>query len=119
MRRALARAWLLLAAGCGFNPGAAQHSLVQGDMLLVKKDYRGAIGLYDQAVAADPYLKQAYLHRGVAYREHGNFERAAADLSRAIELDPAYARAYTERARTMIAWATSKADGDRERLAKA
>jgi tetratricopeptide (TPR) repeat protein len=119
MRHALVSAWLAVAAGCTFNPGAAQHSLVQGDMLLVKKDYRGAVGMYDAAVAADPYLREAYVHRGVAHRGAGNFDRALADFDRAIELDPNYGVAFVERARTKLAKVAAQADGDRVRLAEA
>jgi tetratricopeptide (TPR) repeat protein len=119
MRRKLCAAWLAVLAGCTFQPGVAQQSIVQGDMLLVKKDYRDAIGMYDRAVAADPYQHEAFLHRGLAYRGHGNYERAIADFTHAIELEPGNARAYTERARTKLAWVAAKADGDRIQLEEA
>jgi tetratricopeptide (TPR) repeat protein len=112
-------AWLAVVAGCTFQPGVAQQSLIQGDMLLVKKDYRGAIGMYDQAVRADPYQREAFLHRGIAYRCNGNFDRAIADFTYAIELDPDNSRPYTERARTKLAWVAAKADGDRLQLEEA
>ena len=42
MGRMVLPGWIVavVVAGCAFNPGAAQQSLVQGDMLLVKNDYR-------------------------------------------------------------------------------
>jgi tetratricopeptide (TPR) repeat protein len=119
MARAQIVAALVVAAGCSFNPGLAQHALVQGDMMLVQKDYRGAIGMYDQAIAGDPYLREAYLHRGIAYRGNGNFERALADFAKAVELDPNYGPAYTERARTRLAMIAARADGDQVALAEA
>ena len=119
MWRALVPAWLAVAAGCTFSPGAAQQSLLQGDMLMVKKDYRGAIGMYDQAVAADPFLREAFVHRGVAYRGHGSYDRAIADFDRALELDPNYGQAYAERARAKLAWVAAKANGDRAKLDEA
>jgi len=118
MRHKLFAAWLAV-AGCTFQPGAAQQSLIQGDMLLVKKDYRGAIGMYDQAVRADPYQREAFLHRGIAYRGNGNYDRAIADFTQAIELDPDNSRPYTERARAKLGWIAAKADGDRVQLEEA
>jgi len=119
MRRLLMVAWLPIVAGCTFQPGQAQQSLVQGDMLLVKRDYRGAIGMYDQAVRADPYQRETFLHRGIAYRGNGNYDRAIADFTQAIELDPANSRPYTERARAKLALVAAKADGNRFRLEEA
>jgi tetratricopeptide (TPR) repeat protein len=119
MRRNLLTAWLAVVAGCTFQPGVAQQNLIQGDLLLLKKEYRGAIGMYDQAVRADPYQREAFLHRGIAYRGNGNFDRAIADFTQAIELEPDNAKAYTERARTRLAWVASKADGNRLQLEEA
>jgi tetratricopeptide (TPR) repeat protein len=119
MGRKLVAAWLAVIAGCTFQPGVAQQSLIQGDMLLVKKDYRGAIGMYDQAVHADPYQREAFIHRGIAYRGNGNYDRAIADFTQAIELDPDNSRPYTERARTKLAWVAAKADGNRLQLEEA
>jgi len=119
MRRKLFAAWLAVVAGCTFQPGAAQQSLIQGDMLLVKKDYRGAIGMYDQAVKADPYQREAFLHRGIAYRANGNYDRAIADFTQAIELDPDNSRPYTERARTKLAAVAAKAEANRVQLEEA
>ena len=39
----------------------------------------------------------AYSNRGLAYYNQGNVEKAIADLTIAIELDPAYAIAYYNR----------------------
>jgi tetratricopeptide (TPR) repeat protein len=119
MRRGLVLTWLVAGAGCTINPGAAQQTLIQADMRLLQKDYRGAVGLYDQALAADPTLREAYLHRGVAYRGNGNYDRAVADLDRAIELEPRDARAYAERARTRLERLATDANGDRIKLAAA
>src|SRR5262245_10348361 len=102
MRRGLWRAWLIAVAGCAFNPGAAQQALLQGDMRLVQRDFRGAIGAYDQAIAADPTLREAYFNRGIAFRREANYERALADLDRSIELGFNGSRVYAERARTKL-----------------
>ena len=39
----------------------------------------------------------AYNNRGIAYSEQGEFEKAIADLTKAIELDPTDAPAYKNR----------------------
>jgi hypothetical protein len=117
MRRGLFLAWLV--AGCTFNPGAAQQALMQADMRLVQKDYVGAIGLYDQALASDRTLREAYLQRGIAYRCHGNYEHALADLDLAIELGLDGSRAFAERARTKLERLAADAKGDRIQLAAA
>ena len=104
MRRGLCRAWLVVVAGCSFNPGAAQQALVQGDMKLVQRDYRGAIGLYDQAIASDPTLREAFFNRGVAFRRERNFERAIADIDRAIKLEQLAAEAAGDKAKLEAAF---------------
>jgi tetratricopeptide (TPR) repeat protein len=116
MRRGLCRAWLVVVAGCSFNPGAAQQALVQGDMKLVQRDYRGAIGLYDQAIASDPTLREAFFNRGVAFRRERNFERAIADIDRAIKLGFDGSRVYAERARIKLEQLAAEAAGDKAKL---
>jgi tetratricopeptide (TPR) repeat protein len=129
MRHRLMLAWLAVVVGCTFNPGAAQQALIQADVQVLRKDYVAAIGLYDQVLAADPTLAVAHLHRGVAYRGHGNFERALADLDRALELGPQdsespgarawVARVLAERARTKLEFLAADAAGDKTKLAAA
>ena len=86
MRHWLMLAWLAVAAGCTFNPGAAQRALMQANSLALQKDYAGAIGYYDQALANDPTLSAAVFYRGVAYRGQRNYDKALADINNAIEM---------------------------------
>jgi tetratricopeptide (TPR) repeat protein len=119
MRRALVLAWLAAAAGCLFNAGAAQQSLVQGDMLLLAKDYGGAVSQFDRALAANPSLYEGYLHRGIAYRRLGDYDRARADFDKAVEVVPERSRAFAERARTKLEQLIAQANGDRGQFAEA
>src|SRR4051794_30132814 len=116
------RRWLILAVlvgGCAFNPGLAQQLLMQANMRAVQKDYVGAIGLYDQAIQADPTLREVYLQRGIAYRCDGNYERALANLDAAIKLGLDGSIVYTERARIKLEQLIADAKGDRVKLAAA
>lgn len=55
----------------------------------------------DRAKNAPPHsLAVAHYNRGYAYDDKEQFERAIADYSRAIELDPSYVKPYAERCRT-------------------
>ena len=51
MRRGLWLAWLVAAAGCTFNPGAAQQALMQANMRTLQKDYGAAISLSHKRLA--------------------------------------------------------------------
>jgi tetratricopeptide (TPR) repeat protein len=57
----------------------------------------------------DLQLAEAYLNRGVAYGNRGNYDKDIADQTRAIELDPQLALAYDARG---VAYAT-RGDLDR------
>ena len=59
---------------------------------------REAIREYTLAIELAPQFDAAYVQRGKAYGEKNGDEQAAADLDKAIELDPKLATAYRERA---------------------
>jgi tetratricopeptide (TPR) repeat protein len=59
---------------------------------------REAIREYTLAIELAPQFDAAYVQRGKAYAEKNGDEQAAADLNKAIELDPRLATAYRERA---------------------
>lgn len=61
-------------------------------------DYEGAIQLLTQSIAIRE-TGAAYLQRANAYNTIREFDRALADWSKAIELDPKLADAYTARGR--------------------
>ena len=51
----------------------------------------------NEAIRLDPAYAVAYLNRGNAYMNDGDFERALEDLNEAIRIDPQNAWAYTSR----------------------
>ncbi len=116
MRHRLTLAWLVAAAGCSFNPGAAQQALMQADMQVLQKDYLAAIGSCDQALAADPWLAEAYLARGIAFRGRKDYDRSLADLDKALEMGLNGSRVLSERARTKLEQLAHDAAGDKTKL---
>jgi tetratricopeptide (TPR) repeat protein len=119
MRRGLLLAWLVAAAGCSFNPGAAQQALMQANMATIQKDYAGAIGLYDQALANDPSLLEARFYRGVACRGNGDYDQALADIDQSIKMGLRGSRVFTERARVKLEKLAAEAAGDKDKLSTA
>jgi tetratricopeptide (TPR) repeat protein len=67
-----------------------------------------AFMLTDYADAQSLSDAEAYLNRGLAYCEQGDFDSAIADFTQAIKLDPNYAHAYIYRG---VAYGT-KGDND-------
>lgn len=71
-----------------------------------------AIRLFDRVIEASPrFAADAYNNRGRAYHLKKDLDRAIADFSKAIELDPGCADAYENRGK---AWADK---GDQKRAA--
>jgi tetratricopeptide (TPR) repeat protein len=118
MRRGLWLAILFAGAGC-FHPGTAQQALVQGDMLLVQKDYGGAIASYTQALENDPTPVGALYNRGIAFRNQGNCDQALIDIDRAVELGMSGSHVLAERARTKLMKLAADAAGDKDKLVAA
>lgn len=56
-----------------------------------------AIKACDQAIRQNPRNAVTYNNRGVEYNAKGEVDRAIADHSTAIEVDPNYAKAYNSR----------------------
>ena len=91
------------------DPAKARACVAEGREVAKRGDHSAAVGLYSQAIEADPKLPEAWYGRGnssVLLRlnpESSEFsrsyeERALSDYSRAIQLDPGYADAYYNRA---------------------
>jgi tetratricopeptide (TPR) repeat protein len=66
---------------------------------LLARDFKGAQGLFEQALAIDERLAEAHNNLAYSLRMQGahNFERSLRHYNRAIDLKPALAQAYMYR----------------------
>lgn len=71
-------------------------------LMLEQGDFEGVVRETSAILAEDDQLPLIYLFRGMAYRELGGFDEAAADLNRVIELDPDEAAAHNELSRLYL-----------------
>jgi tetratricopeptide (TPR) repeat protein len=74
------------------NNAAAWNNLAA--LLVVQKDYRGAVPAAERAVALAPTLAKAQLNLGSAYRGTKQYERANTAYRRALALQAEYPEAY-------------------------
>ena len=65
-------------------------------------DFQGSLVAFERALAADPRNATALLWRGIAWIKLGFFERALADLDRAIALEPGYLNATRHKALVLL-----------------
>ena len=65
-----------------------------GDRAFVEEDYTEALKHYTDALRADPSNAQVLESRSHCHIKQQNYVEAAEDASKAIELDPAMAKAY-------------------------
>jgi len=79
------------------DPPAQAGPEVRADELLKQHNYAQAIPYYTRAIAAKPNYR-AYFGRASAYRQLGQMEKAVADYSQAILLNPDSAAALGDRA---------------------
>jgi Tfp pilus assembly protein PilF len=61
------------------------------------KDWKDSITLWSDVISKYDNAPIAYDNRGVAYGEIGQWDKTIADFSRAIEIDPKYAKAWYDR----------------------
>ena len=69
--------------------------IVEGEAKLAAGDIDGAVGAFQQAVAASPSSAVARSKLGIAYVHKKQWDAAAGEFGRAIQLDPTYAPAYS------------------------
>lgn len=53
-------------------------------------DYVKSMALFDQAIKNDPKNTSALLWRGIVYKDGGLFQNSIGDLTKCLEIDPAY-----------------------------
>ena len=71
-----------------------QESFDRGRHELINGDFDSSIESLSQAIASEPNHKLALITRGSAFLKTERYADAVSDFSRAIEIDPEYARAY-------------------------
>lgn len=76
---------------------AAFDALNQGKSLLEARRFQEAISHFDQAIAIDPRMDEAYVYRGTAKNLIDDYEEAVTDFTQAIKLNPKNADAYYNR----------------------
>jgi DnaJ family protein C protein 7 len=99
---------LLLDPDCGKYHAALKQARSldtkkkEGNDAFNERAYQKAYDLYTEALALDPEYaainKLLYNNRAAAAMQLGKLEQAAADCSKAIDIDPEYLKAYTRRA---------------------
>ncbi len=65
-------------------------------------DFAGQLADYEKAIAADPRNATALLWRGITWTKLGFFDRALADLDRAVALEPNYLNAIRHKALALL-----------------
>jgi TolB-like protein len=65
-------------------------------------DFTEALADFDKVVAADPRNSTALLWRGITWTKLGFFQRAQADLDRAVALEPNYLNAVRHKALALL-----------------
>jgi len=65
-------------------------------------DFAGQLSDYDKAITADPRNATALLWRGITWTELGFFDRALADLDRAVALEPDYLNVTRHKALALL-----------------
>jgi TolB-like protein len=80
-------------------PWAARSLLVSYSQPI---DFTAALGLLDQAIAADPRNASGYLWRGILWFSLGFLDRALADTDQCLAVDPAYGNCLRWKALSLL-----------------
>src|SRR5262245_31213774 len=90
-----ALAFLVIVVSCVMaNGDTVDDYLQQAGRALKNHEAEKAVELAGKAIAADPKNARGYLLRGGGYEVLRQHEKAIADFTRCIELDPKAAAAY-------------------------
>lgn len=77
----------------------SNQKVAEGWKLWDKKDFNGAVKLFDEAIELNPNNAEAWGGRGTAYYNLKQYDRAIQDYNTAIELNPNYSGYYKSRGR--------------------
>lgn len=82
-----------LAAQPAFIPSQKQIKLVQdAEALLLQREFRKALKIYEKALAAEPNYLAALRGKGACHQLLGEYKRAAAAYGEVLRIDPYYSR---------------------------
>jgi tetratricopeptide (TPR) repeat protein len=99
----LEEARVLFEGLCGIAGGDARYHNALGAVLLRQKRSGEALAALDRALKLDEANLEAWVNRAEAHLLRGQYQEAAADMRRAIALDPGKTSPAANRARQM-AW---------------
>jgi tetratricopeptide (TPR) repeat protein len=68
-------------------PLSAEYNTLKGQLAITKKDYKSALEALNKSISTDSLLANAYYYRGIAKANLNDLIGAAADYSKAQELD--------------------------------
>ncbi|HEY3814300.1 MAG TPA: aspartyl protease family protein [Caulobacteraceae bacterium] len=78
-------------------PQTADDFHREGEALMSRRDYAGALQAFDKAVALEPKAPKRYVDRALAHYAMGKHDLARADLDQALAIDPKFASALLHR----------------------
>lgn len=79
------------------RPDAAEVAKEKGNLAFKKKDFKGAVEYYTEAIRLDRQNATYYSNRAAAYLAISSFQQAEADCSMAIDLDKKNVKAFLRR----------------------
>ena len=107
---------ILTLSGCNLSPEAKEASFLEkGRKEVAKQNYAAAILYFKNASAAKPWDAEPYYRLGLAYLAGGDFKSAAAEILKAVEVNPRHTGAQLRLAEMM---ATSRDKKDLEAAQK-
>src|SRR6516164_4993998 len=83
---------------------------LRGVQATKKRDYRSAVSLFSEALRLEKLPALSYCKRAFAYFRLREYDKALADVNKALELNPKLADAYVIRAKLLGAERCSFAD---------
>eukprot|EP01063_Lacrimia_lanifica_P006813 TRINITY_DN14284_c0_g1_i1.p1 TRINITY_DN14284_c0_g1~~TRINITY_DN14284_c0_g1_i1.p1 ORF type:complete len:690 (+),score=209.50 TRINITY_DN14284_c0_g1_i1:64-2133(+) len=84
---------------------------VQGDRKYDMEDFRGAIGYYSQALKQEPAY-QLFMKRAICWTKVRRFQKALADFSSALEMNPNHTEPYWQKGQVLMKMANQELDTD-------